>query len=112
MNNLSCGSMIRSQVLGATEVNGTGLRSLILPTLLFLGTRTMQELFHISVTTPHRNDELKIVHNISHSLDNNTFGEMPSGPAAFEGLSLLNSLCICSLVQTKCELFPSALLFT
>ena len=66
MNDLSCGSTIRSHVSRATEVNATGLRSFILPTLLFLGTGTMQELFHISGTTPHRNDELTIVQNISH----------------------------------------------
>ena len=36
---------------------------------------------------------------------------MPSGPAAFDGLSLLNSLRVCSLVQTKCELLPNAFLF-
>ena len=67
MNYLSCGSTIRSQVLKATEVNATGLRSFILPTSLFLGTGTMQKLFHISGTTPHINDKLKIVQNISHS---------------------------------------------
>ena len=67
MNDLSCGSTIRSQVFRATEVNATGLRSFILPTLLFFGTGMMQELFHISGTTTHRNDKLKIVQNISHS---------------------------------------------
>ena len=67
MNDLSCGSTIRSQVLKATDDNATGLRSFMLPTLLFLGTGTMQELFHISGTTPHSNDKLKIVQNISHS---------------------------------------------
>ena len=65
MNDSSCDSTIRSQVLKETEVNATGLRSFILPTLLFLGTGTMQELFHISGTTPHKNDKLKIVLNIS-----------------------------------------------
>ena len=39
-----------------------------------------------------------------------TFGEVPSGPAALYGL--LNSLRICSLVQTRCELLPNASLFT
>ena len=53
MNDLSCGSTIRSQVFKATEVNATSLRSFILPTLLFLGTGMMQELFHISGTQPH-----------------------------------------------------------
>ena len=67
MNDLSCGSTIRSQVLRATDVNATGLRSFILPTLLFIGTETMQERFHISGTTPHQNDKLKIVQNTSHS---------------------------------------------
>ena len=51
MNDLYCGSTIRSYVLIATEVNATGLRSFILPSLLFLGTGMMQELFHISGTT-------------------------------------------------------------
>ena len=49
------------------EVNATGLRSFILPTLFFVGTGTMQELFQISGTAPYRNDELEIVQNISHS---------------------------------------------
>ena len=115
LNDLSCGSTIRSQVLKATEVNATGLRSFILPTLLFLGTGTMQELYHISGTTPLWNDKLKIVQNISHSWLLHifkTFGEIPSDPVAFEGLSLLNSLRVCSLVQTKSELLPNAFLFT
>ena len=52
MNDLSCGSTIHSQVLRATEVIATGLRIFILPTLLFFGTGTMQEHFHMSGTTP------------------------------------------------------------
>ena len=67
MNDLSCGSTNRSHVIKATEVNATGLRSFILPTLFFFGTGTMQERFHISGTTPHIDDNLKIVQNISHS---------------------------------------------
>ena len=67
MNDLSCGSMISSQVLKATEVNATCLSSFNIPTLLFLGTGMMQEHFHISGTTPHRNDKLEIVQNISHN---------------------------------------------
>ena len=54
MNDLSCGSTIRSQVLRATVLNATGLRPFILPTLLFLGTGTIQERFHISGTTTQR----------------------------------------------------------
>ena len=38
-----------------------------------------------------------------------TFGEILSGPAEFEGLSLLSSLRLCSLLQTKCELFQNEL---
>ena len=67
MNDLSCDYTIRSQVLKATEVNATVLISFILPTLLFLGTGAMQEPFHMSGTTPHKNNKLKIVQNISHS---------------------------------------------
>ena len=66
MNDLSCGSTIRSHVFIATEVNATGLWSFILPTLLFLGTGTIQERFHISGATPHRNDKGKIVDNNLH----------------------------------------------
>ena len=84
-NDLSCGSTIRSQILRATKVCVTGLRSYILRTLFFLGAGTMQESFHVSGTTPHINYKLKIVQNISrsrllHILK--TFGELPSGPAS------------------------------
>ena len=58
MNDLSCGSTIRSQVLKATEVNATGLRSFILPTLLFLGTGTMQESIRLTdVSIGFENDQ-------------------------------------------------------
>ena len=33
------------------------------------------------------------------------FGKIPSGLAAFDGLRLLNSLRICSLVLTKCIIY-------
>ena len=89
MNDLSCGSTIRSQVLIATEVIALGLRTFILPTLKFLGTGTMQEHFHIPGKTPHIDVKLKNVWNISHSLLLHTLmtlGEITSGPANFEGL--------------------------